>query len=124
MKSPYGNQYGSDLLKTQVKGPSNRERAQAGAASRNANLLRLLSSAAPAVGSIAGTAIGAGIGSMAGGVGAVPGAAIGGALGGGAGQMLGALGGEGAAQMTQPFEEADLDRRAKLEMYQRILGGM
>ena len=124
MASPYTNQLGPDLLKTGIKPVSSRERKAGSQASGNANLLRLLSSAAPALGSVAGTAIGAGVGSMAGGVGAIPGAALGGAIGGGAGKLLGSVGGTAADQMTQPYEEADLDRKAKLEMYQRILGGL
>jgi len=124
MASPYMNQMGPDLLQTGVKPVSSRERQKAKQASSNANLLRLLSSAAPAVGTVAGTAIGAGIGSLAGGVGAIPGAALGGSIGGGLGSLVGTAGAGAADQMTQPYEEADLDRKAKLEMYQKILGGL
>lgn len=121
--SPYANPYGN-LTKVDVRGPSAEERRKAKSAGASADLLRMLGAAAPAVGGLAGTAIGAGIGSMAGGIGAAPGAAIGGAIGGGAGQMLGAGLGYGADQQVQPYEEADMARRRRLDAINRVLGSL
>lgn len=123
MPSPYANPYG-DLTKVNVQGPSADERRKAKSAGASADLLRLLGGVAPAVGGIAGTAIGAGLGSMAGGIGAAPGAAIGGAIGGGAGSMLGAGLGYGADKQVEPYEEADMARRRRLDAIKQVLGSL
>lgn len=116
MPSPYANPYGN-LTKVDVRGPSAEERRKAKSAGASADLLRMLGAAAPAVGGLAGTAIGAGLGGPAG-------AAIGGAIGGGAGQMLGAGLGFGADQQVQPYEEADMARRRRLDAINRVLGSL
>jgi hypothetical protein len=123
MPSPYANPYG-DLTKVNVQGPSTSERRKAKSAGASADLLRLLGGVAPAVGGIAGTAIGAGLGSLAGGIGAAPGAAIGGAIGGGAGSMLGAGLGYGADKQVEPYEEADMARRRRLDAIKQVLGSL
>jgi hypothetical protein len=61
---------------------------------------------------------------MAGGIGAAPGAAIGGAIGGGAGQMLGGALGYGADKQVEPFEEADMARRRRLDAIKQVLGSL
>lgn len=121
MASPYANPYGS-LTKVDVKGPSADERKRAEEASGSADLLRLLSSAAPIAGTAIGTAIGAAAGAPAGGIGAIPGAAIGGAIGGGVGNLAGSALSSGADNQTREFEEKDLARRRRLEAIQRVAG--
>ena len=123
MPSPYANPYG-DLTKVNVKAPGANERRKAQSAGAASDLMRFLGGVAPAVGGLAGTAIGAGIGSMAGGIGAAPGAAIGGAIGGGAGQMLGGALGYGADKQVEPFEEADMARRRRLDAIKQVLGSL
>lgn len=116
MPSPYANPYGN-LTKVNVRGPSAEERRKAKSAGASADLLRMLGAAAPAVGGLAGTAIGAGLGGPAG-------AAIGGAIGGGAGQMLGAGLGFAGDKAVEPYEEADLARRRRLDAINRVLGSL
>lgn len=118
MKSPYANPYGAKLTQSGIKGPTDIERRNSAQASNNANLLRLLSSAAPAIGTIGGAAIGG----LAGG--GLPGAMLGGTIGGAAGNAVGAMGGEAANQMTDPYEKADMERKARFEAFQSILRGM
>lgn len=108
MTSPYAQPFGN-LTKVDVKGPSDRERRRGEQASNQSQLLRLLSSAAPAAGSVIGTALGG---------------PAGGVLGGGIGGIVGALGGGAADEMTRPYEEADLKRRAKLKAIQSVLRGL
>lgn len=124
MASPYANPYG-DLTKVNVRGPSDEERRRAKGAGASADLLRMLGAVAPAAGGL----IGGGIGALAGGlptagVGAAPGAALGATLGAGAGQMVGAGLGFGADKAVEPYEEADLSRRRRLDAINRVLGSL
>jgi hypothetical protein len=114
MASPYANPYGS-LTKVNVQGPSAQEREGAKKAGGAADLMRLLAGAAPLVGAGVGALAG---GLPTGGIGAAPGMAIGGALGSLAGSALGG----GADQMTQGYEDKDIERRRKLEALQRVAG--
>lgn len=117
MPSAYSNPYGSLTRLDRIKGPSEDERRKGARASQMANVMRLLSSAAPTVGGLAGMGIGAALGGPAG-------AAIGGGIGQGAGGLLGAGGNMLADEQTRPYEEADLRRRRQLETAQRLLGGV
>lgn len=129
MKSPYANPYGS-LTKVDVQGPSPEEQAKAKQGSANADLLRMLGSAAPVVGTalggVAGGLLGAAGGAALGPGGAAVGALGGAAKGAGIGSALGGLGGNalnGAADMqTRESEEKDIARRRKLEALQQVMG--
>lgn len=124
MASPYANPYG-DLTKVNVRGPSDDERRKAKSAGASADLLRMLGAVAPAAGGLIGTGIGAlGAGLVSGGMGAPAGAALGGTLGAGAGQMVGAGLGFGADKAVEPYEEADLSRRRRLDAINRVLGSL
>jgi hypothetical protein len=121
MKSPYANPYGS-LTKVDVQGPSPEEQAKAKQGSANADLLRMLGSAAPVV----GTALGGVTGGLLGMAGGPAGALAGASAGAGIGSQLGQLGGNalgGAADMqTRESEEKDLARRRKLDALQQVMG--
>lgn len=124
MANPYTQPYEQFRGMGNVKGASAQERRQREQASGTADLIRMLGSVAPAVGTVAGTGLGALIGAAAGGVGAAPGAAIGGALGGGLGQVAGGLANEGASSMEKPFLERQAARDRQIEMLLSTLGSM
>lgn len=121
MKSPYANPYGS-LTKVDVQGPSPEERAKAEQGSANADLLRMLGSAAPVVGGALGGVAGGVLGAAGGPAGILGGVESGAKIG----SALGGLGGNalnGAADgQTREAEEKDIARRRKLEALQQVMG--
>jgi hypothetical protein len=121
MASPYANPYGS-LTKVNVQGPTPEEQAKAKQGSANADLLRMLGSAAPVVGTALGGVAGGLLGMAGGPAGALGGASAGASIG----SALGGLGGNalnGAADMqTRESEEKDIARRRKLEALQQVMG--
>lgn len=121
MASPYANPYGS-LTKVNVQGPTPEEQAKAKQGSANADLLRMLGSAAPVVGTALGGVAGGLLGMAGGPAGALGGASAGASIG----SALGGLGGNalnGAADgQTRESEEKDIARRRKLEALQQVMG--
>jgi len=113
------NPYSVDVPKPRLSPAKDKRREQG---SGTADLMRMLGSAAPFLGTAAGTAIGAGVGSLAGGIGAVPGAGIGSAIGSGLGMAAGSALGAGADMQTRPFEEEDAEREARRALYLQMLG--
>jgi hypothetical protein len=121
MASPYANPYGS-LTKVNVQGPTPEEQAKAKQGAANADLLRMLGSAAPVVGTALGGVAGGLLGMAGGPAGALGGASAGASIG----SALGGLGGNalnGAADgQTREAEEKDLARRRKLDALQQVMG--
>ncbi len=89
---------------------------KAKAAQGQSDFLRFLGTVAPAAGGLVGGTIGA----LAGG--APAGFALGAGIGGGAGSLLGAGLNYGAAQTTQPYDEKDIERQARLQAAMSFFG--
>ena len=113
------NPYAPSIAKPRLAAPRDKKREDAGGI---ADIMRMLGTAAPGIGTAAGGAIGAALGAPAGGIGALPGAAIGSAIGGGLGGAAGSALGAGADAQTRPFEEADAEREARQQLYMQMLG--
>lgn len=106
------NPYRMNVPAPRLSPPKDRKRESAEGMS---DLMRMLGTAAPFLGTAAGTGIGALVGGPAG-------AMVGGGIGGGLGSAAGSALGAGADAQTRPFEEADAEREARRAMYLQMLG--
>jgi len=133
MANPYTQPYEKYRGMGRVAGPSASEQRSRESASGMADILRMLGSAAPAVGSGLGMAAGAAlpmlagsiggpVGTALGALGAPAGAAIGGAIGGGLGQAAGGLAEGGASSMERPYLERQSARDRQIEMMLQAFG--